>query len=73
MPPTVSVVTATYNYGHYLAGAIDSVRAQTYGEWELFIVDDGSTDNTADVVRPYLTDPHTVLPNRESGTASGGK
>jgi len=56
MPPKVSVVTATYNYGHYLPGAIDSVLEQTYGDWELIIVDDGSTDNTAQVVRPYLAD-----------------
>jgi len=56
MQPIVSVVTATYNYGHFLGDAVDSVRAQTLGDFELIVVDDGSTDNTPDVIKPYLTD-----------------
>jgi glycosyltransferase involved in cell wall biosynthesis len=55
--PAVSVVIATRNYGHYLAGAVRSVLDQTFSDLEVIIVDDGSTDNTADVVRPFLVDP----------------
>lgn len=55
-PPTVSVVIATYNYGRFLAGALDSVLAQTFTDWEAIVVDDGSTDNTPEVVCPYLAD-----------------
>jgi len=55
-PPTVSVIIAAYNYGRYLAGALDSVLAQTFTDWEAIVVDDGSTDNTAEVIRPYLSD-----------------
>ena len=55
-PPTVSVIMAAYNYGRYLAGALDSVLAQTFTDWEVIVVDDGSTDNTADVIQPYLSD-----------------
>lgn len=54
--PTVSVVTATYNYGKYLAQAIQSVIDQSYKDWELVIVDDGSSDNTIEVVQPFLSD-----------------
>lgn len=54
--PGVSVVIATYNYGRYLAGALDSVLGQTVGDFEVVVVDDGSTDDTAEVVRPYLRD-----------------
>ncbi|MHB1035979.1 MAG: glycosyltransferase family 2 protein [Pirellulales bacterium] len=54
--PAVSVVIATYNYGQFLAGALDSVLAQTFTDWEAIIVDDGSTDDTPEVVRPYLGD-----------------
>lgn len=53
MSPAVSIVTTTYNYGHYLGSMIESVLAQTFGDWELILVDDGSTDNTRDVVDGY--------------------
>lgn len=42
----------SYNTGKYIAEAIASVMAQTYTDWELIIVDDASTDNTAEVVHP---------------------
>jgi glycosyltransferase involved in cell wall biosynthesis len=54
--PAVSVVIATRNYGHYLAGAIHSVLKQTVSDLEVIVVDDGSTDDTADVIRPFLVD-----------------
>jgi glycosyltransferase involved in cell wall biosynthesis len=50
------VVVATYNYGRFLAGAIDSILAQTCQDFEVVVVDDGSTDHTGDVIRPYLDD-----------------
>jgi len=56
MHPSISVVIASRNYGRFLAGAIESVRNQTYADWELFVIDDGSTDNTRDVVAPFLAD-----------------
>ena len=47
---------ANYNYGRYLAAAIESVLAQTVRDWELFVVDDGSTDDSLAVVDPYTAD-----------------
>ncbi|HEY3391235.1 MAG TPA: glycosyltransferase [Lacipirellulaceae bacterium] len=55
--PRVSVVMATYNYGQYIAQAIQSVVDQVYTDWELVIVDDGSTDNTTEVVDRFSNDP----------------
>jgi glycosyltransferase involved in cell wall biosynthesis len=52
--PFVSIVLPTYNRAHLLPGSIDSVLAQTYSSWELIVVDDRSTDNTAEIVRGYL-------------------
>ena len=50
----VSVVMPTYNCGKYIFRSIDSVLAQTMNDWEIQIVDDCSTDDTADVIVPYL-------------------
>ena len=55
-PNLVSVIMPAYNGPLYLAQAIDSLLAQTYTDWELVFVDDGSTDNTAEVVKSY-SDP----------------
>ncbi len=52
--PKVSVILPSYNSGSYLSAAINSVLAQTYTDFEVIIVDDGSSDDTANVVAPYI-------------------
>jgi glycosyltransferase involved in cell wall biosynthesis len=54
--PKVTVVMPTYNRAHLLPRSIGSLLAQTFGDFELLVIDDGSTDDTADVLRSFGDD-----------------
>jgi glycosyltransferase involved in cell wall biosynthesis len=56
MNDLVSIITPSYNTAKFIAETIDSVRLQTYSNWEMIIVDDCSTDDTDAVVEGYLGD-----------------
>ena len=51
--PTISVVMPTYNRGYIIRRAIESVINQTCADWEMVIVDDGSDDDTEDIIASY--------------------
>jgi glycosyltransferase involved in cell wall biosynthesis len=53
MNSLVSIVIPTYNYGRFLGEAIESALAQTYSPVEVFVMDDGSTDNTPEVATSF--------------------
>jgi glycosyltransferase involved in cell wall biosynthesis len=52
-PPAVSVVIATYNRSHLIAETLDSILGQSFQDFEVIVVDDGSADNTREVVARY--------------------
>jgi glycosyltransferase involved in cell wall biosynthesis len=56
--PTVSVMVPTYNQEKYLLRAIESILKQTYGQIEVIVSDDCSTDRTEDLVRDYMRSSH---------------
>lgn len=66
--PTISVIVPAYNAAAYVARTLASVRAQTFGDFEVVVVDDGSTDATAQVVQEAVdADPRFRLIRQPNG------
>jgi glycosyltransferase involved in cell wall biosynthesis len=63
--PRISVYLPSHNYGRFLGEAIDSVLRQTIDDWELIIIDDGSTDETPQVMNLYRGHPRISLHRKE--------
>jgi glycosyltransferase involved in cell wall biosynthesis len=71
--PLVSIIIPTYNRAHLIGETLDSVLAQTYENWECIIVDDGSRDNTDEVVGEYTqTDSRFKYYHRPEEHLPGG-
>jgi glycosyltransferase involved in cell wall biosynthesis len=64
--PTVSVIVTCYNYAKYLEGCLKSILNQTYQDYELVIVNDGSTDNTDDVIARFLDNKKVIYINQSN-------
>ena len=64
--PIISVVIPTYNRSHMLGACIDSILNQTMGDFEIVVVNDGSTDETGKVLRSYA-DPRVLVFEKENG------
>jgi len=70
--PRFSVLMAAYNAERYVAEAIESVLSQTFQDWELVIVDDGSTDRTGEIAESYAAkDPRVRLYRSPANTGLG--
>ncbi len=71
--PRVSVLMPTFAQAAFIGRALDSLGAQTLGDWELVVVDDGSPDDTRAALAPYLADPRVryerLADNRGLGAA----
>ncbi len=55
-PPVVTVVTPAYNVAKYIGEAVDSVLRQTFRDFEYLVVDDGSVDNSVDIIKAHVHD-----------------
>ncbi len=69
--PKVSIITPAYNVAPYIGQCIESVQAQTLSDWEMIIVDDASSDDTAQAVRKYLADPRIKFLQNERNMGAG--
>ena len=67
MPPRLSIVMPAYNQARFMRQAIESIQCQTFKDWELIIVDDGSTDPTPEIAASYLKDPRIKYFRKENG------
>ncbi len=70
MNPVVSVVLPVYNCPRYVGQAIESVLEQTYADFELIVIDDGSTDETPDVLRRYEDSRIRLITQANRGLAT---
>ena len=53
MTPLISIIMATYNRAAYIGEALDSIKRQSFQDYEILVVDDGSTDNTKEILEKY--------------------
>jgi len=66
MYPLVSIMMPAYNASDYIAEAILSTQKQTYRDWQLCIVDDGSQDNTADIAQEFANSDGRIIVERQA-------
>jgi glycosyltransferase involved in cell wall biosynthesis len=64
--PKVSIVAATYNHEKFIVEAIESIKAQTFQDWELIIVDDCSTDGTLELAKSFCDSKIRVISNNSN-------
>lgn len=69
--PKVSVIIATHNHAHFLLECLGSVKSQTYRNYEVIVVNNGSTDNTKQVVRDLAWDELRYYYQNDTGSVAG--
>jgi len=67
MNPEISVILPVYNGGKYLKESIDSILNQTFNNYELIIVNDGSTDESLDIIISYKDERIKLINQKNTG------
>ncbi|MDC1221632.1 glycosyltransferase family 2 protein [Salibacteraceae bacterium] len=72
-PKIISIITATWNDGNYLSECVNSVLAQSYRDWEWIIVNNGSSDNTEEILSQISDSRITIINLKENAGVSSGR
>ena len=73
MKPEISIVMANYNKGNFIGEAIRSVLDQTFTDWELIVVDDGSTDQSCEEISSFKDERIRLKKLAENGHLSNAR
>lgn len=74
MDDKVSIITPCYNGAKYISQTIESVLSQTYTNWEMIIINDGSKDNSVEVIEPYTQKDNRIkLVNQKNGGSANAR
>lgn len=71
--PLVSIIVPTYNNEKYLAVCLDSLLAQTFQDFEIIVIDDGSTNQTTKILEAYKTNPHVQIHTQPNSGISAAR
>ncbi len=71
--PQVSIVITCYNYASFVTSCLESVFAQTFSDYEIILVDDGSTDDSAQKIKPFLADTRLRYIKQQNGGQANAK
>ncbi|WP_459947208.1 glycosyltransferase family 2 protein [Desulfocastanea catecholica] len=73
MKPQVSIVVTCYNYGQFVTKCLASIQNQTFPDFEVIVVDDGSTDNSVEQIQPFLLDDRFRCITQTNGGQANAK
>lgn len=68
IPPKISVLTSCYNASEFLSEAVESILSQTYRDFEFILIDDGSTDETLDIIKGYAAKDRRIVVIQKQNT-----
>ena len=73
MNPLVSIIVTCYNYGNFVAETLCSLQEQSFSDFEVIVVDDGSTDDSEQQIRPFLQDNRFRYVKQKNGGQANAK
>jgi len=70
MKPLISIIIPAYNVENYIKRCIESINNQTFKNYEVIIIDDGSIDNTLNIIKQFSCEQYKIITQKNSGASS---